>query len=95
MYNLALNIFLFSNANYIGTPENATDLQGVLNKKLELKCQYNGTDGNGQFTGWYKDGQQINNDNREHYLIENSEEESKLIITLSKFTQRKYTSEKN
>jgi hypothetical protein len=83
--NLALNIFLFSNAKYTGTPTKAASFYVALRKSLELKCAYAGEDGNGQFLGWYKDGTLISNDKAQHYVVKNSKKESKLIIVVGKY----------
>jgi len=85
LFNLALNIFLSSNAKYIGTPKKAADLRVTLKSSLVLTCQYNGTDADGQFVGWYKDNETISNDKSEHYTVKKSEKELKLTITISKY----------
>ena len=83
-FNSALNIFFFSNAKYIGSPRKATDLQGILQQKLELKCEYNGDDNDGEFLGWYKDDVAIQSDKSEHYAVKKTEKELILIISLGK-----------
>jgi len=84
-FNLALNIFLFSNAKYTGTPKKGAAFSVALRNSLELKCAYTGEDGNGQFLGWYKDGTLISNDKARHYVVKNSKKESKLIIVVGKY----------
>ncbi len=88
-FYLALNIFLCSNANYIGTPKNRTNLRGQLKYQLKLKCNYTGADGKGEFSGWYKDNELINNEKKDHYLIEITDKVAKLTITLSKYPKEK------
>jgi hypothetical protein len=78
---LALNLFRYSNANYIGK----ANFKDVLKNKIEFKCQYTDANGNGQFFGWYKGKELINNDQKDHYSIENTAKETKLIITWSKY----------
>jgi hypothetical protein len=84
-FNLALNIFFSSNAKYIGTPTAAADFRLILKSSLELKCQYNGSDGDGQFVGWYKDDEAITTDKSKHYAVKSSKKESKLTIIIGKY----------
>jgi len=86
---LALNIFLYSNANYIGTPKNRANLRGQLKHQLKLECKYTGAEGTGEFSGWYKDNELINNEKKDHYLIEITDKVAKLTITLSKYPKEK------
>jgi len=83
----ALNIFLFSNAEYIGTPKKAADLRATLKRPLVLKCKYTGADNDGQFIGWYKNDTLINNDKPEHYVVTTTKNESKLNITFTEEDQ--------
>lgn len=86
---LALNIFLYSNADYVGIPKTTDKLRVELKHKLVLKCKYTGEDGNGEFSGWYKDNELINDTKKDHYLVENTEKVAKLTITLGKYPKEK------
>ncbi|CAF3842065.1 unnamed protein product [Rotaria sp. Silwood1] len=81
-YYLVSNIIFNLNAQYIGTPDITTNITAVLKHSLELKCEYKGVDGNGQFVGWYKDGVAVSTEKPGHYAVIHTETHSILTIRI-------------
>ncbi|CAF3709959.1 unnamed protein product [Rotaria sp. Silwood1] len=81
-YYLVSNIIFNLNAQYIGTPDITTNITAVLKHSLELKCEYKGVDGNGQFVGWYKDGVAVSTEKPGHYAVIHNETHSILTIRI-------------
>jgi len=77
-----LNSIFYLNARFVAIPASTSNLKAVLKQPLELKCQYDGNDDNGQFTGWYKDDIPISSEKPGHYVVKNEGKESILIIKI-------------
>ncbi|CAF3323298.1 unnamed protein product [Rotaria socialis] len=68
-------------AQYIGKPQ-TNEIKAVLKHSVELKCEYTGEDGNGQFIEWYKDGVAVSTEKAGHYAVTTTEKESTLTIKI-------------
>ncbi|CAF3046551.1 unnamed protein product [Rotaria sp. Silwood2] len=76
------NIIFNLNAQYVGIPHIAADIKAVLKHSLELKCEYTGNDGNGEFIGWYKDGVAVTTEKPGHYVVMQDATYSTLVIKI-------------
>ncbi|CAF3578418.1 unnamed protein product [Adineta steineri] len=85
---IALNIFIFVNAQqpqYRGTPQRNAPLTAILKHPIELKCEYTGADGEGQFIDWYRDNETVSSEKPGHYVFKSTNKES--ILTIKIFVQ--------
>ena len=81
--NLVPNLISFSTAGYFGTPQPASGAQAYLGHSIELTCEYNGMDGDGEFLEWYRNGNNsVKNEKLGHYVVKNTKRESKLLIKI-------------
>ena len=81
---LVFNIYHLSNSQYTGLPKDKQSLSAALKQKIELICQYTGSDGNGEFTVWHKDSEILDKNLADRYEIITTQNETKLIITFSR-----------
>jgi hypothetical protein len=82
LFYLVLNSICYLNARFVAIPATTSNLKAVLKQPLELKCQYDGSDDNGQFTGWFKDGIPLSSEKPGHYAVKNEGKESILTIKI-------------
>ncbi|CAF3247251.1 unnamed protein product [Rotaria socialis] len=79
---IVLNIVISSNAKYSRSPADNKEFKAILKHSLDLECKYNGADQDGEFLDWYKDGVPVSSEKSGHYVVHNSEKESKLTIKI-------------
>ncbi|CAF1361352.1 unnamed protein product [Rotaria sordida] len=76
------NIIFNLNAEYVGKPQITADNKAILKQSFQLKCEYTGNDGDGEFVEWYKDDIAVSTEKPGHYIVQQNETESILIIKI-------------
>ncbi|CAF1082902.1 unnamed protein product [Rotaria magnacalcarata] len=79
---IVLNIVISSNAKYSRSPATNKELKAILKHSLDLGCKYSGVDEDGEFLDWYKDDVPVSSEKSGHYVVHNSQTESKLTIKI-------------
>jgi hypothetical protein len=72
------NLIFHLNAQYKGYPPTTA----TLKQSLEIKCEYTGSDDNGEFNGWFKDDIPISSEKAGHYVVRQTAKESILVIKI-------------
>lgn len=54
---------------------------------MKLQCTYTGSEGNGEFIGWYKDGVDVNTEKPGHYAVSTTDKET--VLTIKIFGKKK------
>jgi len=88
IFLIIFNIYHLSNSQYTGLPKDKQSLSAALKQKIELICQYTGSDGNGEFTVWYKDSEILDKNLADRYEIITTQNETKLIITFNETDEK-------
>ena len=83
---------VYLQADYVGTPNSTARTRAVLKHSVELKCVYEGADGDGRFLEWYRDNITISSEKAGHYVVKSTPKES--ILTIKIFGRRIRASER-
>lgn len=83
-----MNTFLLTFTQYVGNHKTVSERKAIVKGTLDLVCDYTGQDKDGKFTGWYKDGILIGAKEKDHYVIKDTKEQTKLIIHLRKYNKQ-------
>ena len=70
------------NAGYVREPDISRHPEGVLKSSLDLVCNYTGSDKDGQFVDWLKDGVSVSTEKAGHYKVHHSGKASVLSIKI-------------
>jgi len=82
---IVLNSIVYLTAQYRPTPHPGNRLEVVLKHSFDLKCEYTGVGGDGEFLEWYKKNAThdvLVTDKPGHYVTNKSEKESNLTIKI-------------
>lgn len=85
-FYLVSNSIIYLNTQYVGTSQARGVPQVALRRSFEFKCEYTGSDADGEFVDWFKEvnGQNISVsvDKPGHYVVKHNTEDSTLQIKI-------------
>ncbi|UJR31577.1 hypothetical protein I4U23_019064 [Adineta vaga] len=82
VFFLTLNALIYSNGQFNRIPRDSADLKSAIKRSIDLKCEYSGIDGDGQFQEWYRDNMTVNSEKPGHYIVRKTSNETTLTIKI-------------